>query len=94
MENDKNMVSERSWEEFRDSGLLLYVNQILQPFGWSFVLSGNYDKNKKFKVDRGYPAHTKYRGFSEKSIEESYRKISKYLAANAVQLDKEADWKE
>ena len=92
---DKSMISERSWEEFRESGLLLYINQILQPFGWSLVLSGNYDKNGKFKVSKGYPAHTRYRGFTEKNIAESYRKISKYLAANAVQLDKEAeeaDW--
>ena len=86
------MLAERSWEEFRESGLLLYINQILQPFGWSITLQGNYDKDGKFKVEKGYPAHTKFRGFSEKSITNSYKKISKYLAENAVKLDKEAEW--
>lgn len=82
----------KSWEEFRDSGLLLYINQVLQPFGWAITLQGDYDKDGNFIVEKAFPAYTKFRGFSEKSVADAYKKISKYLAENAVKLDKEADW--
>lgn len=32
-----NEVKEKSWEEFRDSGLLWWVNIMLHMFGWAIV---------------------------------------------------------
>ena len=31
------MVDEKSWKEFRESGLLWFVNTILHTFGWALV---------------------------------------------------------
>ena len=31
------MITEKSWEEFKGTGLLLIVNQILHIFGWAIV---------------------------------------------------------
>jgi len=80
------MVEEKTWEEFRSTGLLLYINQILHIFGWAVV--AEYDEDKNFK--RMYPARVKFRGFDSKSVANSYIKISKYLKENINVLEKEA----
>ena len=35
---DKSMVTRKSWEEFRQNGLLWFTNLILHMFGWSIVV--------------------------------------------------------
>lgn len=35
MDDSKNMVVEKSWDEFRNSGLLWWINMILHTFGWA-----------------------------------------------------------
>ena len=32
------MIIEKSWEEFRDSGFLWWVNMILHTFGWAITV--------------------------------------------------------
>lgn len=29
------MITEKSWDEFKKNGLLLFINQILHIFGWA-----------------------------------------------------------
>ncbi len=79
------MVEEKSWNEFRNTGLLLYINQILHVFGWSIVI--NIDENG---ATSAYPARVNFRGFSYKSVSKSYIKISEYLKNNIDALEKEA----
>lgn len=68
------MVQKRSWKEFRDTGLLFYINQVLHAFGWAIVLV--VDDNV---VLQSYPARIKFRGFSEDCVEDGYNKIDKYI---------------
>jgi len=80
------MIEEKTWEEFRDTGLLLYINQIMHIFGWAIV--AEFDDNNSFR--RMYPARVKFRGFDNKSVANSYAKISKYLKENITELEKES----
>ena len=31
------MTKEKSWQEFRDTGLVVIINQILHIFGWAIT---------------------------------------------------------
>ena len=66
---DESMVTRKSWEEFRQNGLLWFTNLILHMFGWSIVVK----QDNNIIVDI-YPARVKYRGFSEKTNTEGYKK--------------------
>ena len=55
-------------------------------FGWSIVVK----QDNNIIVDI-YPARVKYRGFSEKTNTEGYKKVSKYLQENINELVKESD---
>lgn len=79
------MIEKKTWAEFRNSGLLWWINMILHTLGWAIC----------FKFDDGvvkevYPARVKFRGFDEKSNSEGYIKISNYMKENADQLLKES----
>jgi hypothetical protein len=52
------------------------INTILHVFGWVIVIEG----------DKMYPARTKWRGFSQKSMTKNYEKIAKYIKENADEL--------
>jgi hypothetical protein len=79
------MITKKEWSEFRDTGLVLIVNQILHIFGWALVFDIENDKIKNI-----YPARVKFRGFDNKSVEEAYRKLSRYMLNNAKELNDEA----
>ena len=80
----KEPVIEHTWEEFRSTGLLLIINQILHIFGWAIVVETDGDKV------RGYPARVTFRGFGEDATTSAYLKVGKYLAENAEELLEEA----
>ena len=80
------MVKEKTWKEFRDSGLLWFINTTLQLFGWSIVLEID-DK----KIVRGYPARNRFRGFSEDATTEGYTKVTEYLKTNIDSLVEDLD---
>lgn len=75
------MITKKEWSEFRNTGLLLFINQILHVFGWSIVF--DMDKNEVKSV---YPARVKFRGFDNESVSKSYQKISEYMKNNASEL--------
>ena len=80
------MVEKKDWKEFRETGLVLIVNQILHIFGWALV----------FEIEEGiiknvYPARVKFRGFGNESTSEAYKKVSKYMLDNAETLKKESE---
>ncbi len=79
------MIKKKEWSEFRNTGLLLFINQILHVFGWAIVFEIDGDKLKSV-----YPVRTKFRGFDNQLVAESYAKISKYIKENAEELEKEA----
>lgn len=79
------MTQEKSWKEFRDSGLLWWINMILHTFGWAIVV-----ELEDGEIKRTYPARVKYRGFGESYNTDGYIKVSKYLKENIVELEKES----
>ena len=81
------MVNQRSWKEFRETGLLFLVNQFLHIFGWSIVMK--YSEEKDYLLDV-FPARVKFRGFGQESIDKGYRRISTYMKNNAETLEREA----
>ena len=94
---DKSSIKQESWEDFRATGLLLVVNQILHIFGWAIVMDveplldakGHHIK-EEYTVNRVYAARVKFRGFDDKSMTRAYKKISIYMKKNASKLIKEA----
>lgn len=80
------MVEKKTWNEFRDSGFLWWINMILHTFGWAICV---YIDDEKI-VDV-YPARVKYRGFSEKNNTDGYIKVSKYMKENADVLLEESE---
>lgn len=87
-----NMVTRKEWKEFRKTGLLLFINQILHVFGWAIVFDfDTYDKEKDDGVLKdGYPARVKFRGFDNKSVSKSYIQITEYMKENVNALLEES----
>jgi hypothetical protein len=83
------MIDRKTWDEFRETGLTLIINQILHIFGWAIVYDVEDDK-----VVNCYPARTKFRGFEGGSISKAYIKVSQWMKNNAEELLKEAEGEE
>lgn len=81
------MVETKEWKEFRETGLLLIINQILHIFGWAIVVNIEDESNEITSV---YPARVKFRGFDNKNVEDSYINVSKYMVDNCEELLNEA----
>lgn len=79
------MVRRKTWEEFKESGMLWWINMILHTFGWAIVFE--YENSKIVNV---YPARVKYRGFAEQNNTEGYIKVSQYLKDNVDNILKES----
>lgn len=65
--DEEIMVIKKSWLEFRELGLLWWINRILHTFGWAICVD----------IDSGeaYPARVKFRGFNEKCEELGFSKM-------------------
>lgn len=86
-------VEKKSWDEFRKTGLFMFINSILHAFGWALVVEVDYDKETKTEtslVKNCYPARVKYRGFDESDQAEMHKRIGNYLNNNSEELQKEA----
>lgn len=80
------MIERKSWEEFRDNGMLWFINSILHLFGYAIVY-----EFENGEIKNVFPARVKFRGFSEENNTKGYQKISKYLQANIDKLVEEAE---
>jgi len=76
------LVNKKTWVEFRDSGLLWWINMLLHTFGWSIVFNIENDGS----ITEVYPARVKFRGFDAKSNTEGYIKVSEYLEKNIIEI--------
>ena len=79
-------IKEKTWKEFQESGMLWMENTILQVFGWSIVI----DQDENGNIISVYPARVKYRGFTQKTNNRGYIKVSQFMEENAEELLKEA----
>lgn len=80
---ENQMVKEISGKEFRDSGMLWFVNTILHAFGMAITWNPDTDEIK--------PSLVKFRGFAEKNNDDGYKKVTKYMIDNASELMKDCD---
>jgi len=76
------MVTRKTGKEFRETGLLWFINTVLHMFGWAIVWDSNNDEI--------YPARVKFRGFVPELNDKGYQNVSKYLKDNIDELLKEA----
>lgn len=81
------MVKEKTWKEFRESGLLWWINMILHTFGWAIVIE--LDENGE--ITKVYPARVKFRGFGEGNNSMGYQQVTKYMVDNAEELLRESE---
>lgn len=81
------MIKRKNWNEFRETGLFLLVNQFLHIFGWSLV----YKIENNVVVDV-FPARVKFRGFNNEDTTEAYKKITKYMSDNIEELNKDIEY--
>lgn len=81
-------VEEKSWQDFRDTGLFMFMNTILDAFGWAICVEVD---DQTGEIKHAFPARVKFRGFTEKDTSEMHIKIGKYLAANSEELKKETE---
>lgn len=77
----------KNWDDFRSTGLPVFINGLLHIFGWAIVFV--VDEDGKCTV--AYPARVKYRGWDEQSQEEAHKKLASYLVDNAAQLKEETE---
>lgn len=75
------MVCRKTWEEFRETGLLFFINQILHVFGWAITVDIVDDEIKDV-----YPARVKFRGFDNKTVDRGYTKVTRFLKDNIDEL--------
>jgi hypothetical protein len=80
------MIDKKSWKEFRQCGLLWFVNVILHTFGWALVV----DIDDNGEITNCYPARVKFRGFDTNSNTKGYIAISEYLKNNINDILEEA----
>jgi hypothetical protein len=88
METKRQMVFQKSWEEFRATGLLWWINHTLHLFGWSIVVEAelNQDGKPTNEITKVYPARVKFRGFTEKDTEQGFITLTDYMKRNAPEL--------
>lgn len=78
-------MDKKDWKEFRDSGLLWFINTILHLFGWAIVI----EKLENDEIVNVYPARVDFRGFSEARNTKGYEQVTKFLQDNIDELSKE-----
>lgn len=86
--SDEWLPVEKSWDEFRNTGLVQITNQFLHIFGWALTYAKDGDELRVF------PARVRYRGFDEGSQTRAYEKLQKYMIENAETLYKESDYED
>lgn len=80
------MIERKDWDEFRSTGLVVFINQILHVFGWAICFDVDDRTGKCVSV---FPVRTKFRGFGESDQTESYQRITRYMKDNIDELSEE-----
>lgn len=81
------MINKKDWKEFKNSGLLWWINTLLHTLGWAIV----FEYDEKGNITEVYPARVKFRGFDERTNESGYKNIGKFIKENANELFKESN---
>ena len=82
---DLPMVTKKTWQEFRDTGLFWWINSILHTFGWAICV-----EFKDGIITNSFPARVKFRGFDEKNNTAGYIRVAEYIKQHADEILEEA----
>jgi hypothetical protein len=83
---NSQMITQKSWEEFRACGLLWWVNRGLHLLGWAIVV----EEDSAGKVLNAFPARVRFRGFDAKSEAEGFKLVSEFIHENSDSLLEES----
>jgi len=81
------MIERKGWKEFKETGLLWWINRSLHLFGWAIV----FEEADDGTVITVYPARVKFRGFSEDVEEKGFENVTDYLKTSCNKLREEID---
>lgn len=82
---NKEIMRKKTWNEFRDSKMLWFINRTIHLFGWAIcveIIDGD--------IVEVFPARVKYRGFSEESEAEGFATLTEHIRDNIYDLVDEA----
>lgn len=79
---DDDYINVKTWNEFRDTGLLWFINTILNVFGWGIYIGLDDEGN----IIDAFPTRCRFRGFETEINDEGYFLVSKYLKDNAKEI--------
>lgn len=82
------MVERKDWKEFRETGLLWWINRTLHLFGWAIVF--DFDKETG-ELNEVYPAKCSFRGFDYDSEDRGFQNVTQYLEDNISKLKEDLD---
>lgn len=80
------MIEKKTWKDFRECGMIWFVNRIIHVFGWAIVLQIEEDGS----ITDVYPARCKFRGFSHDVETDGFKKVSQFMDDNSEILLHEA----
>ena len=80
------MIERKTWQEFRNAGMMWWINRILHIMGWSIVVSVDEETGD---ITECFPARVKYRGFDNNSEMKGHQKVTQYIADNIDDLKNE-----
>ena len=73
MPKEKAKMERKTWQEFRESGKLWWLNRILHTFGWSIIVN----VNDNGIATEAWPARTDWLGFPPEADAESFEQFKK-----------------
>lgn len=82
------MLTESTWNEFQDAGLLWWINRMLHLFGWAIVFEQD---EKTGEVNKVYPARTNFRGFPYDAEADGFRKLTDHMRDELPKLLRDAN---
>jgi hypothetical protein len=86
-----NDVERRTWDEFRESGMLWAMNTILHWFGWAIVVVTDDADPSNFGgagpvVLGAQPVRTKWRGFPAENNDRGIARLTEWMASAGPSL--------
>ena len=80
----KDMINKKSWEEFRDSGMLWWINMILHTFGWAITVEIEDDKLIKELIPLFFNNVKEVSSFHRIQATPGYRQAANYVCDKLI----------
>ena len=81
------MIQKKTWSEFKESGLLWWINRMLHLFGWAIVI----EMDANGEINEVYPSHCSFRGFSDDVEDRGFKNLTKHMSDNLDRIKNDLD---